>query len=155
METLDNAWYGSLRPLTNLTQTFRACHLCTFNVAAIFWGGHPYILPYAMMLNFVAVNWNLVSMVLRSLKFESLQFVINALCTMFFQFWLIQNSHSISIECKVVWKKSYYQIRLAKCKSFNAQTWKSAARWRRALDSLMCIDMQVHESSFCCGWWKW
>ena len=43
MEALDNAWYGSWRPLTNLTQTFRACHLCTFNVAAIFWGGHPYI----------------------------------------------------------------------------------------------------------------
>ena len=24
-------------------QTFRACHLCTFNVAAIFFRGHPYI----------------------------------------------------------------------------------------------------------------
>ena len=43
MEVLDNAWYGSWRPLTNLTQTFRACHLCTFNVAAIFFRGHPYI----------------------------------------------------------------------------------------------------------------
>ena len=44
MEALDNAWYGSLRPLTNLTQTFQACHLCTFNVAAIFFfRGHPYI----------------------------------------------------------------------------------------------------------------
>ena len=29
--------------LTNLTQTFQACHLCTFNVATIFLGGHPYI----------------------------------------------------------------------------------------------------------------
>ena len=27
-----------LRPLTNLKQAFRACHLCTFNVAAIFGG---------------------------------------------------------------------------------------------------------------------
>ena len=27
----------------NLTQTFRACHMCTFNVAAIFFRGHPYI----------------------------------------------------------------------------------------------------------------
>ena len=42
METLSNAWYGSWRPLTNLTQTFQACHLCTFNVAAIFFWGHPY-----------------------------------------------------------------------------------------------------------------
>ena len=36
MEAFGNAWYGSWRPLTNLTQTYRACHLCTFNVAAIF-----------------------------------------------------------------------------------------------------------------------
>ena len=43
MEVLDNAWCGSWRPLTNLTQTFRVCHLCTFNVAAIFFRGHPYI----------------------------------------------------------------------------------------------------------------
>ena len=43
MEALDNACYGSWRPLTNLTQTFRACHLRTFNVAAIFFRGHPYI----------------------------------------------------------------------------------------------------------------
>ena len=43
MEALDNAWYGSWRPLTNLTQTFWACHLCTFNVAAIFFRGHHYI----------------------------------------------------------------------------------------------------------------
>ena len=25
------------RPLTNLTETFQVCHLCTFNVAAISW----------------------------------------------------------------------------------------------------------------------
>ena len=31
------------RPLTNLTYKFRACHLSTFNVAAIFFRGHPYI----------------------------------------------------------------------------------------------------------------
>ena len=43
MEALDNVCYGSWRPLTNLTQTFRACHLRTFNVAAIFFRGHPYI----------------------------------------------------------------------------------------------------------------
>ena len=43
MEALGNAWYGSWRPLTNLTETFRACHLCTFNVAAILFRGHPYI----------------------------------------------------------------------------------------------------------------
>ena len=36
MEALDNAWYGSWRPLTNLTQTFRAYHLRTLNVAAIY-----------------------------------------------------------------------------------------------------------------------
>ena len=35
-EALDNAWYGSLRPLTNLTQTFQACHLRTFNLGASF-----------------------------------------------------------------------------------------------------------------------
>ena len=54
METLDNAWYGSWRPLTNLTKTFRACHLCTFNVATIFWGGviPTYgVLPYAMIIH--------------------------------------------------------------------------------------------------------
>ena len=51
MEALDNAWYGSWRPLTNLTQTFRACHLRTFNVAAIFFGAIPTygVLPYAMI----------------------------------------------------------------------------------------------------------
>jgi len=43
MEALGNVWYGSRRPLTNLTQTFQACHLCTFNMAAIFVQGHPYI----------------------------------------------------------------------------------------------------------------
>ena len=43
MEALDNVWYGSWRPLTYLTRTFRACHLCTLNVAAIFFRGHPYI----------------------------------------------------------------------------------------------------------------
>ena len=36
MEALGNALYGSWRPLTNLTQTFQACHLCTFNVATNF-----------------------------------------------------------------------------------------------------------------------
>ena len=41
MEALDNAWHGSWRPLTNLTQTFWACHLRTFNVAAIFFGVIP------------------------------------------------------------------------------------------------------------------
>ena len=51
MEVLSNAWYGSWRPLTNLTETFRACHLCTFNVAAIFGGAIPTygVLPYAMI----------------------------------------------------------------------------------------------------------
>ena len=47
MEALNNAWYGSWRPLTNLMQTFQVCHLCTFYVATIFFllggGGHPYI----------------------------------------------------------------------------------------------------------------
>ena len=51
MEALGNAWYGSWRPLTNLMQTIRVCHLCTFNVAAIFFGAIPTygILPYAMI----------------------------------------------------------------------------------------------------------
>ena len=40
MEALDNVWSGSWRPLTNPAYTFRACHLWTFDVAAI---GHPYI----------------------------------------------------------------------------------------------------------------
>ena len=44
MEALDNTWSGSWRPLINLTYKFQACHLCTFNVAAIFFRGHPYIL---------------------------------------------------------------------------------------------------------------
>ena len=35
MEALDNAWYSSWRPLTNLTQTFWACHSSTFKVVAI------------------------------------------------------------------------------------------------------------------------
>ena len=43
VNTLNNAWSGSWRPLTNLTYKFRACHLCTFNMAAIFFRGHPYI----------------------------------------------------------------------------------------------------------------
>ena len=43
MEALDNAWYGPRKLLTDLAQTIQACHLCTFNVPAIFWGGHPYI----------------------------------------------------------------------------------------------------------------
>ena len=51
MEALGNARYGSWRPLNNLTQTFQACHLCTFNVAAIFFGTIPIygVLPYAMI----------------------------------------------------------------------------------------------------------
>ena len=51
MEALDNAWYGLWRPLTNIMQTFRACHLCTFNVATIFFGAIPTygVLPYAMI----------------------------------------------------------------------------------------------------------
>ena len=51
MEALNNAWYGSWWPLTNPTQTFRACHLCTFNVATIFFGVIPTygVLPYAMI----------------------------------------------------------------------------------------------------------
>ena len=38
--------------MTNLTQTFQACHLCTFNVAAIFFGAIPTygVLPYAMII---------------------------------------------------------------------------------------------------------
>ena len=43
MEALNNAWCSSWRPLTNLTLTFRAHHLCTFNVAATFFQDHPYI----------------------------------------------------------------------------------------------------------------
>ena len=39
----ESTWYGSQRLLTNLTHTFRACHLCTFNVPAITFWGHPYI----------------------------------------------------------------------------------------------------------------
>ena len=52
MEALDNAWSGSWRPLTNLTYTFRVCHLCTFNVAPIFFGVIPIygVLPYAMIV---------------------------------------------------------------------------------------------------------
>jgi len=51
MEALDNACYGPWRPLANLTQTFRACHFRTFNVAAIFFGTIPTygVLPYAMI----------------------------------------------------------------------------------------------------------
>ena len=51
MEALSNTWYGSWRPLNNLTQVFQACHLCTFNVAAIFSGPIPTngVLPYAMI----------------------------------------------------------------------------------------------------------
>ena len=56
MEVLGNVWYGSWKPLTNLTQTFQACHLCTFNVAAIFGGAIPTygVLPYAM-IEYVAI----------------------------------------------------------------------------------------------------
>ena len=55
MEALDNAWYGSWRLLTNLTKTFQACHLFTFNVAAIFLGVIPTygVLPYAMIIMFL------------------------------------------------------------------------------------------------------
>ena len=35
--------YGSWKPLTNLTQTFRPCHLCTFNVATTFFFRPSYI----------------------------------------------------------------------------------------------------------------
>ena len=53
MEALGNAWYGSWRPLSNLTQTFQACHLCTFNVAGIFFPAPSLygILPYDMIIN--------------------------------------------------------------------------------------------------------
>ena len=39
MQALDNACYGSWRPLTDLTQTFWVCHLCTLNGCHFF----PYI----------------------------------------------------------------------------------------------------------------
>jgi len=43
--------YCSWKPLTNLTQSFRACYLCTFKVVAIFFGTIPTygILPYTMI----------------------------------------------------------------------------------------------------------
>ena len=46
--------YGSWRPLTNLAQTFRVCHLCTFNVAAIFFWVHPYIWRTTVCHNTIA-----------------------------------------------------------------------------------------------------
>ena len=38
--------------LNNLTRTFRACYLCTFNACGIFFGVIPTygVLPYAMIL---------------------------------------------------------------------------------------------------------
>ena len=49
-----STWYGSW---TNLTQTFRVCHLCTFNVAAIFFGmiSTYGVLPYTMIYLVYAV----------------------------------------------------------------------------------------------------
>ena len=63
METLDNAWYGSLRPLTNLTQTFRACHLCTWMWLPFFWGVIPTygVLLYAMIQMYEAGECKLSS----------------------------------------------------------------------------------------------
>ena len=55
MEALDNVWYGSWRPLTNVTQTVQACHLCTFNMATIFWWCHPYNDSVWLML--LVVTW--------------------------------------------------------------------------------------------------
>ena len=43
MEALDNAWCGSWKPLNNLAPTFQVCHLWTFNMADIFFRGHPYV----------------------------------------------------------------------------------------------------------------
>ena len=56
MEALDNAWYGSWRPLTNLTQTIWVCHLCTFNVAVIFFRTIP---TYGVLLyhDSICSNW--------------------------------------------------------------------------------------------------
>ena len=56
IEALGNAWYGSWRPLNNLTQTFQACHLCTFNIAAIFFRSHPYIWRITLRHD---IAWNL------------------------------------------------------------------------------------------------
>ena len=41
MEAFDNDLHGSWRTLTDLTQTFRACHSCTFNVATILFQAYP------------------------------------------------------------------------------------------------------------------
>ena len=46
MEALSIACYGSWRPLTNLTETFQACHLRTFSVAAIFFSGPSLHMAY-------------------------------------------------------------------------------------------------------------
>ena len=43
MEALDNAWYGSWRQLTDLTQSFRVCHFVHFQCGRHFFPGHPYI----------------------------------------------------------------------------------------------------------------
>ena len=69
MEALSNARYGSWRPLTNLTQTFQACHLCTFNVATISsWGILTYgVLPYAMIVG-VASTFETVGHVQQSVR---------------------------------------------------------------------------------------
>ena len=42
-------------PLTKSTQTFQACHLCTFDVAAIFRGPSPTygVVPYAMIASWI------------------------------------------------------------------------------------------------------
>ena len=43
MEALSNAWYGSWRLWTNLTETFRACHCALLVWPPFFFPGHPYI----------------------------------------------------------------------------------------------------------------
>ena len=64
MEALDSAWCDSWRPLTNLTCKFRACHLYTFNVAAIFSGSFLHMAYYRTPWYSMKISIRLTSVVL-------------------------------------------------------------------------------------------
>ena len=89
MEALGNAWYSSCRTLNNLTQTFQACHLCTFMWPPFFSGAIPTydVLPYAM------IPYAMIPYPMILLHFQ--RFIINCM--------LISYIIDMVIGCKYMW----------------------------------------------------
>ena len=90
-----NTQYGSWRTLSNLTQTFRACYLCTFNVATIFWGAMP---TYGVLL-YTLIMWQSHVLLLWQQQCHCLATMLNVICV-----WVL-----VMVTWNVRWSPYQYQ----------------------------------------------